>query len=76
MTKQIIIERTIKIINLLPKDKVQEISDFADFVSKRYEEYQITQGIQQLAVESKAFGFLNEEENLYSITDLKEVFND
>ena len=38
MTRKIIIERTLKVINQLPEDKAEEISDFADFVFKRYEE--------------------------------------
>lgn len=35
MTRQAIIERTIKAINQLPEDKEEEISDFADFVIKK-----------------------------------------
>lgn len=75
MTRQAIIERTIKAINQLPEDKAVEISDFADFVSKRYEEHLLTQGIQQLTSDSKTFDFLTEEEDLYSIADLKEVYS-
>ena len=75
MTKQAIIERTIKTIGLLPADKAQEISDFADFIRKRYEEHSLIQGIQKLAADSAAFDFLKDEEDLYSITDLKEVYN-
>ena len=76
MTRQAIIERTIKAINQLPEDKAEEISDFADFVSKRYEEYQLTQGIQKLTADSKIFEFLNADEDIYSVSDLKEVYND
>jgi hypothetical protein len=75
MTRQIIIERTLKAINQLPEDKAEEISDFADFVFKRYEEHELRNGIQKLASESKAFDFLNNEEEIYSISDLKEVYN-
>jgi hypothetical protein len=75
MTRQAIIERTVKAINELPEDKAQEISDFADFISKRYEEYQLIQGIQELTSQSSAFEFLNNEEDLYSVADLKEVYN-
>ncbi|MCS3736058.1 hypothetical protein FHS10_004023 [Mucilaginibacter dorajii] len=75
MTKQAIIERTVKAINQLPEDKAEEISDFADFVSKRYEENQLTQGIQKLTADSVVFDFLNDEEELYSVADLKEVYN-
>ena len=35
MNKQLIIERTLKVINQLPEDKAEEISDFADFVFKK-----------------------------------------
>jgi Cu/Ag efflux pump CusA len=75
MTRQLIIERTVKAINQLPENKAEEISDFADFVIKRYEEYRLTEGIQKMASKSKTFQFLKDEEELYSIADLKEVYN-
>ena len=75
MTRQAIIERTINVINQLPEDKAEEISDFADFVIKKFEDNRITESIQQLASKSQAFDFLNEEEDLYSSSDLKEKYN-
>ncbi len=75
MTRQAIIERTIKAINQLPEDKAEEISDFADFVIKKFEDNRITQSIQQLASKSNAFDFLNDEEDLYSSNELKEKYN-
>lgn len=74
MTKQAIIERTIKITNQLPEDKAEETSDFVDFISKRYENQQLVQGIQKLSAESQSFAFLQKEEDLYSTDDLKEVY--
>lgn len=75
MTKQIIIERTLKAINQLPEDKAEEISDFADFVFKKYEEQELSKGIQKLASESNTFNFLETEEELYTVSDLKVVYN-
>jgi hypothetical protein len=75
MTRQAIIERTLKAINQLPEEKAEEISDFADFVIKRYEEQRLTEGISQLTANSQAFDFLNDEEDLYSEADLKQVYN-
>lgn len=75
MTKKAIIERTLKAINQLPNDKAEEISDFADFVMKRYEEQLLTHDIQTLTANSNAFEFLNKEEDLYSLKDLKKVYN-
>lgn len=76
MTRQDILERTVQAINQLPQDKASEISDFADFITKKYEEQLLTDGIQQLVTESKSFSFLNEEEDLYSLNDLKERYNE
>ncbi|WP_295234183.1 hypothetical protein [Sediminibacterium sp.] len=75
MTKQIIIERTLQAINQLPEDKAEEISDFADFVFKKYEEQELSKGIQKLASESNSFDFLESEEEIYSVSDLKVVYN-
>jgi hypothetical protein len=75
MTRQLIIERTVKAINQLPEDKAEEISDFADFIIKRYEEHRLTEGIQQLISNSQTFDFLKGEEDLYSEADLKELYN-
>ncbi len=75
MTRQLIIERTLKAINQLPADKAEEISDFAEFVIKRFEEHKLTEGIQKLTADGQAFDFLKSEEDLYSVADLKEVYN-
>jgi len=76
MTKEAIINETVQIINKLPKDKVEEIFDFAGFVLKKYEERLLTEGIRYLVSEADAFSFLHEEEDLYTLDDLKEKFND
>jgi hypothetical protein len=76
MTHQEIIERTVQAINLLPNERAEEISDFADFITKKYEEQLITAGIQQFVVESNTFSFLKEEDDLYTLGDLKVLYND
>jgi len=76
MKHQAIVERTVKIINQLPQEKASEIADFADFIIKKYEDQLLTENMQQLVTESKAFSFLLEEEELYSLADLKERHND
>ena len=61
MNKQLIIERTLKVINQLPEDKA--------------EKQELSKGIQKLAAEGHSFNFLESEEELYSISDLKVVYN-
>jgi hypothetical protein len=63
----------IRIISQLPDEKAEKISDFADFVLKRYEEQLLTSGIQLLVADSRAFDFLDNEEDIYHVSDLKEV---
>lgn len=75
MNKQDLIERTVKAIQLLPDDKAAEISDFADFVFKRYEESQLNSGIQNMTESAESFHFLKEDDEIYSLADLKEVYN-
>lgn len=76
MTKTAIIERTLSVLTQLPPDKVAEVSDFADFVLKKFEDELLAHGAQRLTAESAAFQFLADEEDLYSADDLKERFRD
>ncbi|MBL0295097.1 MAG: hypothetical protein IPQ04_12840 [Saprospiraceae bacterium] len=76
MTKEAIIERTVKIINQLPDSKAEVISEFADFVIKQYEEQKLTEEIQNFISKSQSFDFLNSEEEIYSEKDLKKLFSE
>mgnify|MGYP000275850685 CR=1 FL=1 len=76
MTKQSIIDHTVKIINQLPEAKAVEISDFADFVINRYEEQSLSEDIQNIISGSQSFDFLREEEEMYSLKDLKQIFSE
>ncbi len=73
MTKQAIIEHTVNVINQLPEEKAVEISDFADFLIKRYEDVQLNKDLTNLA-SGKSFDFLNDEEDLYTESDIKEFY--
>jgi len=50
---------------------VQEVYDFAEFLLHRIENQLITDGIQKLANKSKTYQFLESEEELYTVNDLK-----
>ncbi len=61
MTKEAIIQKTIQALTILPADKAEEISDFADFILQKYEDLKLQQDIQTLQTQSEAFIFVNEE---------------
>ena len=75
MTRQAIIDRTLKAISQLPEEKAEEISDFADFVIKRFEDHKLSETIKHFTSDSQAYKFLENEEDLYTLSDLKEVYN-
>jgi hypothetical protein len=70
---QSIIDKTAEILSKLPIEKAEEISDFALFVLNRYEEDSLKTGIKKLVEESKSFDFLNNEEDIYSLSDIKNL---
>jgi hypothetical protein len=74
MTREAIIQRTVKTLNKLPAEKAVEVSDFADYILNKYEEYNLRNGIQKLVEQSQAFQFLNDDEDLYTAEDIKEKY--
>jgi len=74
MQQKEVIDRTIKVLNQLPTQKAIEVADFADFVLKKYEEEILQKGMQKMVEGSSSFDFLREDEELYSLKDLKEKF--
>ena len=74
MNRQILIDNTVSKINLLPDTKIKEINDFADFLLSKIDDNIILEGIQKMTSDSKSFDFLKDEEDLYTIDDLKEIY--
>jgi hypothetical protein len=74
MTRETLIKKTIDNLTRLPDQKLKEVSDFAEFLLNRIENQIMTEGIQKLVSDSKTFKFLENEEDLYSVDDLKERY--
>ncbi len=74
MSRAEIIEKTISALNKLSETKGEEVADFADFMVKKTEEQQLQNGIHSIIQNSDAFAFLNDEEDLYTLDDLKEKY--
>jgi len=74
MEREVIIDETVKKLNRLPLDKLRQVEDFVDFVMSRTDDKLLVEGIQKLTSDSKAFGYLKHEEDLYSVNDLKEKY--
>jgi hypothetical protein len=74
MTKELLIDKTVDYLKNLPDEKVVEVAEFTEYLYQKYEDYILNKGIQKLISESKSFEFLKEEEDLYTIEDLKERY--
>jgi len=74
MTKQALIQKTVETLEKLPDEKVSEIATFAEFLLKTYDEYILRKGVSELNSLSKSFDFLNDEDELYTVDDLKERY--
>jgi hypothetical protein len=72
MNRKVLINNVISKINLLPDIKIREVNDFADFLLSKIDDKITLEGIQKLTSDSKAFDYLKDEENLYTVNDLKE----
>ena len=72
MSKDKILTNTIKKLRQLDENKLKEANDFVDFLLSKVTDRELTQQIQRQAETGNSFAFLKDEEELYSIEDLKE----
>jgi hypothetical protein len=75
MTHRAIIEKTIRVMSQLPQDKAQEICDFAEFIESKSENKLLGENLHVYASKSASFEFLENEEDLYDLSDIKENRN-
>jgi hypothetical protein len=74
MNRQELIDSTFDKIRKLPDTKIEEISDFADLLLMKLDDKITNEGLQKLVSDSKTFDFLKDDDNLYSVNDLKEKY--
>ncbi|HEY5510289.1 MAG TPA: hypothetical protein VIK10_04595 [Prolixibacteraceae bacterium] len=74
MTREILIESTLNKITQLPDIRIKEVNDFADFLLSKIDDKIILEGNQKMITDSKTFAFLQDEEDLYTVEDLKERY--
>ena len=67
-------EQVLQTVGQLPEEKISEVIDFASYVLKKHEESLLQKGIERLVSASDAFAFLHEDDELYSLNDLKERY--
>lgn len=74
MKRQVLIDNAINKISLLPDIKIKEVNDFADFLMSKIDDNVMQEGIQKIVSDSKSFNYLKDEDDLYTVDDLKERY--
>jgi len=70
MTREAIISKTMKALSVLPAEKAEEVADFASYILKKHEDDLILTGT-KITESSSAFQFLADEEDIYTVDDIK-----
>lgn len=73
MNRDILIKETIDKIEKLPDLKIQEVNDFAEFLLRKTDDKILLKGIQKITSDSKSYDYLKNEEDFYSVKDLKNL---
>lgn len=68
--KQRIIFDIVRLLNSMPEEKVREVFDFVEFLSGKYEDKILSEGIEKISEESLR-EFLESEPDIYGYDDLK-----
>ena len=74
MSRQELIESTLNKIKQLPDYKIKEVEDFAGYLLSRIDDDMIRKAAQKLSSDSKTFEFLEDDEDLYTVNDVKEKY--
>lgn len=74
MNRETLIKKTIENLSRLPNDRLLEISQYTEFVIKNIEDKILKEGISKMITESESFKYLEEEDDAYTVNDLKERY--
>ena len=71
MEREVLVRKMFRNIEQLPTSRIREVDDFVEFMMQKVNDSLITEGLQQLSSSSRAYDFLNDEPDIYAISDLK-----
>ena len=76
MKKEDLINKVFDLMLALPKSEVDKIANFVDFLDAQYAKPNESPFPPFTPFRNKTYDFLNDEEELYSLTDIKEPYSD
>ncbi|MGM0635455.1 MAG: hypothetical protein ACQESK_05280 [Bacteroidota bacterium] len=74
MKRDVLISQTIKKIKQLPDYRLKEVNSYVDFLLSKIDDQILLENIKDLSMQSDSFDFLNDDEELYEVSDVKEHY--
>jgi hypothetical protein len=74
MSRLELIETTLQSIQKLPENELLEIHDFAEFLLSRLEKKNLSNDVSKINISSSSYKFLEEDDDIYTVNDLKEKY--
>jgi hypothetical protein len=74
MARETILKNTVEKMGHLSEDKLKEVDKFVENLLRKTDDKLLTEGIQRLTSDSKSFEYLKNEEDIYTVNDLKEKY--
>lgn len=74
MTREELIRRTNDFLKKLPSKKLTEVYDYVEYLFSKNESKVLSEGMKNLSAESESLYFLKDEEELYTVSDVKEKY--
>lgn len=74
MTREAIIQKAVSSLSKLSLSKAEEVVDFAEFLVQKQENDEIQKIIYSAVDNLDGFDFLQEEEDIYQLSDAKELY--
>ncbi len=74
MNRENQISETVKKLKQLPDGKLKEVEDFVEFLLSKIDDKIVSDSIQKMTSDSETFSYLKDEEDLYSVNDIKEKY--
>ena len=74
MERETILKKTVEKLDKLSEDKLIEVEKYIDKLLRKTDDKLLIEGIQRITSESISFEYLKDEEDIYSVNDLKEKY--
>ncbi len=72
--REALLKKTITNLSHLPDEKLQELSDFSEFLISKLADQILLDNIQHHIEISSSYKFLQEDRDIYTVQDLKEKY--